>query len=212
MQSARFTQPARLTGQPCEHAANRADTHRKRLVSRVWLPSASVGPENDGNVNLLRQATVLEDSRMNRALILGIAIFFAVVGIALVGGESKAVAGHGCHGCAGDCGGGCDCGGGFDCCGCHGRRHHRRHRRHRCCGCDGPPACCGVEQCAPTCACPAPAAVECAPPCAQLVLVAPDFDRSARWTRGRACSPPPPPAGTQGARKINRFPVVSARA
>ena len=38
---------------------------------------------------------------MNRALILGIAIFFAIVGIALLGGENQAVAGHGCHGCGG---------------------------------------------------------------------------------------------------------------
>ena len=45
---------------------------------------------------------------MNRVLCFGIAIFFAVVGIALVGGEKNvAVAGHGCHGCSG-CDGGCD--------------------------------------------------------------------------------------------------------
>jgi len=37
---------------------------------------------------------------MNRVLVFGIAIFFAVVGIALLGGDSKAVAGHGCHGCS----------------------------------------------------------------------------------------------------------------
>ena len=48
---------------------------------------------------------------MNRTLIFGIAIFFAVVGIALMGGDSKAVAGHGCHGCNG-------CNGGHH--GCHG--------------------------------------------------------------------------------------------
>ena len=39
---------------------------------------------------------MLEDSRMNRTLILGIAMFLAIVGIALVGGEKVAVAGHGC--------------------------------------------------------------------------------------------------------------------
>ena len=99
---------------------------------------------------------------MNRTLVLGIAIFFAVVGIALVGGEKTAVAGrhHGCNGarvvvrriavavaavamarrhrhrCHG-CNGGCD-GAAADCCGCHGRRHHHR----RCCGnpCCGPVA------------------------------------------------------------------------
>ena len=36
---------------------------------------------------------------MNRTLIFGIAIFFAIVGIALIGGSNKAVAGHGCCGC-----------------------------------------------------------------------------------------------------------------
>lgn len=90
---------------------------------------------------------------MNRALLFGIAIFFAVVGIALIGGDSKsALAGHcgggcACSGCNGDCGGcnGCDCGGNK----CCGRRHQRRARR--CCGCHAndccgnvcPPACCG---------------------------------------------------------------------
>lgn len=61
---------------------------------------------------------------MNRTLIFGIATFFALVGIALLGGENKAVAGHGCHGCdGGGCdGGGCHGGGLFDhgCHGCHG--------------------------------------------------------------------------------------------
>jgi hypothetical protein len=38
---------------------------------------------------------------MNRMFVFGIAIFFAIVGIALVGGEKVAVAGHGCHGCSG---------------------------------------------------------------------------------------------------------------
>ena len=44
---------------------------------------------------------------MNRMFVIGIAAFVAVVGIALVGGEKVAVAGHGCHGCSGcsgDCG------------------------------------------------------------------------------------------------------------
>ena len=81
---------------------------------------------------------------MNRALVLGIAIFVAVIGIALVGGESQAVAGHGCNGCDCDCGGcACDCGGRRSrCCG-------RRQRRNKCCGCSAPandccaPAACG---------------------------------------------------------------------
>src|SRR5690242_16623537 len=88
---------------------------------------------------------------MNRTLILGIAIFFAIVGLALVGGEN-ASAGlfrkHGCGGC--DCGGAPACSGGeaADCCGgrCHGKRHgcHARKRchgglfhKHRCHGCNG---------------------------------------------------------------------------
>ncbi|HEX5444430.1 MAG TPA: hypothetical protein VFW87_11395 [Pirellulales bacterium] len=96
---------------------------------------------------------------MNRALVFGIAIFFAVVGIALMGGDNKVLAGHGhgggggCMGCDGyACGGAPACAGPADCCApCGGRRHHghRRHhqRRNNCCGnpCCGPvaPACCG---------------------------------------------------------------------
>jgi hypothetical protein len=56
---------------------------------------------------------------MNRALIFCIAIFFAVVGLALMGADNAAVAGHGCCGCHGGCGG-CY---GHDCCGCHGYSH-----------------------------------------------------------------------------------------
>ena len=162
---------------------------------------------------------------MNRTLILGIAIFFAVVGIALLGGDSKAVAGHGCHGCnggcAGICAGGC-AGYAGDCCGCHGGRRHRlfggHHRRRGCCGCDG-----GVDHCAPacppSCACPAPAcaAPVCAPSCAGIGGGVP--------VEGGTVAPPPPPTGgvageqpppppTTGAsaRRIIRFPVVSFRA
>ena len=43
-------------------------------------------------------------------------IFFAIVGVALVGGENQAVAGHGCHGCSCDCDGDDSCGG-DECCG-----------------------------------------------------------------------------------------------
>jgi hypothetical protein len=78
---------------------------------------------------------------MNRVLTIGIAVFFAIVGLALLGGENKAQAGHGCHGCDG-----CHA-----CDGCHSRRcdgcHSRRERCHgRCHGCDGCHAshgCCG---------------------------------------------------------------------
>ncbi len=49
---------------------------------------------------------------MNRKLMFGIAMFFVVLGFALVGGENEAVAGRGCHGgffargCGGCFGGG----------------------------------------------------------------------------------------------------------
>jgi hypothetical protein len=78
----------------------------------------------------------LEEPRMNRPLSFGIAIFLAVVGIALLGEGSKAVAGHRCHGscsCASD-------GRGRACyCYCVGGRLHCRHR---CCGCRTE-TCCG---------------------------------------------------------------------
>jgi len=101
---------------------------------------------------------------MNRTLILGIAMFLAVVGIALLGGEKVAVAGHGCC-----CGGDCCCGGGGCCGGCH--CHGLFHHRHRCCCggdccgggcCGGAPSCggeapsCGGEKAAPAPAPPAP--------------------------------------------------------
>ncbi len=74
---------------------------------------------------------------MNRTVLLGIAIFFAVVGIALLGGEQKAVAGHGCNSyCDCSCYG-CDCY--CSCAGsCHGRQGllaRLRARRHACHGC-----------------------------------------------------------------------------
>lgn len=81
---------------------------------------------------------------MNRALVFGIAIFFAVVGIALLGADKTAYAGHGCHGCS--CDGGCDsscdssCSSSCDC-SCSGRKRlfhrHRCHGRRRCHGCSG---------------------------------------------------------------------------
>jgi hypothetical protein len=77
---------------------------------------------------------------MNRALIFCIAIFFAVVGIALLGADSAAVAGHGCCGCNGGCGG---CGG-YDCCGCHG---------YSACGCCGYSNGCGHNGCGHEAAC-----------------------------------------------------------
>ncbi len=74
---------------------------------------------------------------MNRALIFGIAIFFAVVGIALLGADNTAVAGHGCCGCnggGGHCGGGGCLGGLFGGHGCHGNGHGCHGNSHGCCG------------------------------------------------------------------------------
>ncbi|MCE9546815.1 MAG: hypothetical protein K8T25_15150 [Planctomycetia bacterium] len=94
---------------------------------------------------------------MNRTLLFGIALFFAVVGLALVGTQSTAVAGHGCHkccsaaaaSCSGDAAGDCSA----SCCHKHHKRccHERHHRCHKCCsggdcsaaadcGCGGEPA------------------------------------------------------------------------
>lgn len=76
---------------------------------------------------------------MNRVLLLGVAVFLAIVGIALLGtGADSALAGHGCCGCCGGCGG-CDCGGGYGCHGCHGGYDHGCHGGydHGCHGCNG---------------------------------------------------------------------------
>jgi hypothetical protein len=94
---------------------------------------------------------------MNRKVAVGLAIFFAIVGIALMGGGQAAVAGLGCHGCAGvaACGGGDDAGacGGVRCFGrlrCHGEREAVAcHGRVRCHGLDRAERraqrCCGVK-------------------------------------------------------------------
>src|SRR4051812_35436311 len=81
---------------------------------------------------------------MNRIVVFGLAMFFALVGIALVGGESKASAfifgGGGCGSCGG-CHGGHHhrCGGG-----CHARHHHRCHGRcNGGCNGGGGGGCCG---------------------------------------------------------------------
>jgi hypothetical protein len=75
---------------------------------------------------------------MNRVVLLGVAVFLAVVGIALLGtGADSALAGHGCCGCCGgcDCGGYCDCGGGYGCHGCNGG--YGCHGGGGCHGCHG---------------------------------------------------------------------------
>ncbi len=72
---------------------------------------------------------------MNRIFTFGVAIFFAIVGMALLGGEKQAQAGHGCHGCNG-CSS-CDGSTGCDGCSakkirrCSGRNHDRCHGRKR---------------------------------------------------------------------------------
>jgi hypothetical protein len=75
---------------------------------------------------------------MNRILVMGIAVFVAVIGLSLLSGDSSsAYAGHGCCGCHGydACHG---CHGAVACHGCHGGRGcHGLFRRHRCHGCHG---------------------------------------------------------------------------
>ncbi|MCC9609461.1 hypothetical protein LOC68_05095 [Blastopirellula sp. JC732] len=117
---------------------------------------------------------------MNRIFGLGIAIFFAIVGISLVGGEREATAALGCNGCseAPACCGVKDCCGlfGLKCrpkCHCGGLFSHHK----KCCGlfglkckcscsapscCEPEPTCCEPE---PTCCAPEPscAAPEAAP-------------------------------------------------
>jgi hypothetical protein len=98
---------------------------------------------------------------MNRVFVLGVVLFFAIVGIAMLGGQEQAVAGHGCGGCAGvvACDGAVGCGGIVDAgCAttCQGRCFGRlRDRFNRCGGnrgrlfgqrrCAGPATdCCGT--------------------------------------------------------------------
>ncbi len=66
---------------------------------------------------------------MKRFLGFAVAMFFALIAIALIGGDSGAVAGHGCHGRKS----------------CHGKKHHERRerchgRKNRCHG-EAAPAC-----------------------------------------------------------------------
>jgi hypothetical protein len=85
---------------------------------------------------------------MKRFLGFSLAMFFALMAIALVGGDSGAVAGHGCHGRR-----------------CHGglfARHHRCHGRERCHGLFGKHRRChGEEAAAAECGACESAASEC---------------------------------------------------
>ena len=74
---------------------------------------------------------------MKRFLGFSLAMFFALMAIALVGGDSGAVAGHGCHGRK-----------------CHGglfARHHRCHGREKCHGLFGRKNRCHGEEVAEEC-------------------------------------------------------------
>ena len=74
---------------------------------------------------------------MKRFLGFSLAMFFALMAIALVGGDSGAVAGHGCHGKK-----------------CHGglfARHHRCHGREKCHGLFGRKNRCHGEEVAEEC-------------------------------------------------------------
>lgn len=97
---------------------------------------------------------------MNRVFMFGVAMFFAIVGIALLGGQKQAAAGHGCCGVVATCSA-VDTGCVPTCRGrCFGRvrQHHARRcggcfgrllSRRRCCGqptdcCGTPVDCCGA--------------------------------------------------------------------
>ena len=74
---------------------------------------------------------------MKRFLGFSLAMFFALIAIALVGGDSGAVAGHGCHGRK-----------------CHGglfARHHRCNGREKCNGLFGRKNRCNGEKAAEEC-------------------------------------------------------------
>jgi len=155
---------------------------------------------------------------MNRTLVFGIAIFLAVVGIALLGGNKMAEAGHGCHGaaCAGAaCDGYVDCDGG--CRGlfknrCHGRKLcrgiDRCHGRKRCRGglfsrrCKG--ACHGYQApvCEPVCepVCPPTCAgahyEEAAPQGGPAPAPADDAPEAPAEAEGEPAPPAPPAEGT----------------
>ena len=99
---------------------------------------------------------------MNRGLLLGLLVFFALLGISLVGGDNPALAGNGCYGCAGSVGyggtyacggmvacGGAPCGGVIVNCGCAGVVYQQSYAPVYCGGyagnaCGGAVACGGM--------------------------------------------------------------------
>ena len=141
---------------------------------------------------------------MNRVIVCGVAVFFAIAAIAMLGNDNTAVAGHGCSGCDGgsDCGGEVSCGGRAHRCGLLQRLHRRRceGRRHGCHAeaacCTPAPSCCGeahvevhaapVEEAAPAApaaAEPAPAAPAAAAPAGEARFVVPARVRFVRFRR-----------------------------
>jgi hypothetical protein len=98
---------------------------------------------------------------MNRTLVFGIAMFFAIVAFALMGPEPSAVAGHG--GCAGK--GKSKASAGRKCDGKAARKCSGRQKRARRCGCAGSKKGGSVEAAAPADA-PAPPPAAPAPPAA----------------------------------------------
>ncbi len=123
---------------------------------------------------------------MNRVILFGVACFFAVAAVALLGTQSKVVAGHGCSGCHG----GSDCDGAEEVVveeeTCSGNAHRcgllERLHRHRCSGerrhCHAKPSCCGEEHAEEAAAEEAPAA-----PAEEASFVAPARVRFVRFRR-----------------------------
>jgi hypothetical protein len=118
--------------------------------------------------------SLLEVFGMNRVVALGVAAFFGLMTLVLVGGDNQSLAlgrRGGCNGCGGASAGRCD-GGRDKCCGrqkrerCSGRKAKCCGEVNTCCGTPAPtccaapaPTCCGAAPAAPCSNCSAPAAV-----------------------------------------------------
>lgn len=92
-----------------------------------------------------RWSALMEETAMNRTLGFGIAVFFALVGISLLGGDEQAVAGSGCSGVSSCCGPSV-CSGG-----CSGRCFGSRRSRRCSGGCSGCNGCSGYSSCSGDC-------------------------------------------------------------
>ena len=153
---------------------------------------------------------------MNRFLVLGVAIFFALVGLAMIGGESQAVAGHGCNGCKGvGCvGGGHGVCAGIDCGGKHARCAGRRHARAARCGglkgdCGGSKVRCGGikakhrRRCAGVADCCGTVVHDCGGHGGKMM--------DAPVQGGGDIAPPPPPAPTVEGASVERSSLIFRR-